>query len=334
MAYKYQYNPGIQDNQSLRGMKNGRSNGTSRSNGTLNRSQEATVLVRHRKVDDEEMGGGARCCFGFLMTLAQILLHGALGLVLYWVFRFHRKDDQTWPFSWKEDPKAEFWIHPVLMIAGFIYFMGQSMLMYRTCRCCRRIWNKLLHTTFHMLAIPCVALAFIAVYDSHTLAKDDNGLPKPIPDFYSLHSWMGLATMGLFALQFIVGFFSFLLLLCCESATASFRASLVPIHSTFGITTFVMAVATCCSGLTEKAFFVLSGKYYSKWVKYIDLNFDDGLSAEQFQESLVVNSLGAALIGLLFVVPILLLHPRFRTRPQSQILTVTSSNHHHQDRYA
>ena len=85
----------------------------------------APFCCRHRKVDDEEMGGGARCCFGFLMTLAQILLHGALGLVLYWVFRFHRKDDQTWPFSWKEDPKAEFWIHPVLMIAGFIYFMGQ-----------------------------------------------------------------------------------------------------------------------------------------------------------------------------------------------------------------
>ena len=57
--------------------------------------------------------------------------------------------------------------------------------------------------------------------------------------------------------QFMVGFFSFLLLLCCESATASFRASLVPIHSTFGISTFVLAVAAACSGLTEKAFFSL-----------------------------------------------------------------------------
>ena len=55
----------------------------------------------------------------------------------------------------------------------------------------------------------------------------------------------------------MVGFFSFLLLLCCESATASFRASLVPIHSTFGISTFVLAVAAACAGLTEKAFFSL-----------------------------------------------------------------------------
>merc|ERR1739838_1244506 len=98
--------------------------------------------------------------------------------------------------------------------------------------------------------------------------NDKNNSPDPIPHFYSIHSWMGLTTMGLFALQFIVGFFSFLLLLCCESATASFRAALVPIHSTFGITTFVMAVATACSGLTEKAFFTLSISY-SQWPIYL-----------------------------------------------------------------
>jgi len=61
--------------------------------------------------------------------------------------------------------------------------------------------------------------------------------PAAPPHFYSLHSWMGLTTMGLFALQFVGGFFSFLLLLRCERATASFRASLVPVHSTFGILT-------------------------------------------------------------------------------------------------
>lgn len=75
------------------------------------------------------------------------------------------------------------------------------MLMYRTCRCCRRIWNKLLHTVFHILAIPCVAIGFIAVLDSHNLRVDAENRPNPIPNFYSLHSWMGLATMGLFGLQ-------------------------------------------------------------------------------------------------------------------------------------
>lgn len=75
------------------------------------------------------------------------------------------------------------------------------MLMYRTCRCCRRIGNKLLHASFHIMAIPCIVIAFIAVLDSHNYRRDSGGRLTPIPNFYSLHSWMGLATMGLFALQ-------------------------------------------------------------------------------------------------------------------------------------
>ena len=84
-------------------------------------------------------------------------------------------------------------------------FFFSAMLVYRSCRCCRRIWTKLLHTTFHLLAIPAIVIGFIAVWDSHQLNKKD-GVPRPIPDFYSLHSWLGLATMGLFALQVVVIF--------------------------------------------------------------------------------------------------------------------------------
>lgn len=71
-----------------------------------------------------------------------------------------------------------------------------ALLLYRICRCCRRIYVKLLHTLFHVIAIPCVALGFLAVLESHNRAT-----PEPIPNFYSLHSWMGLVTMGLFAMQ-------------------------------------------------------------------------------------------------------------------------------------
>lgn len=76
-----------------------------------------------------------------------------------------------------------------------LFLMFSAILLYRICRCCRRIYVKLLHTVFHALAIPCVALGFLAVLDSHNLAD------PPIPNFYSLHSWIGLVTMGLFAIQ-------------------------------------------------------------------------------------------------------------------------------------
>ena len=150
------------------------------------------------------------------------------------------------------------------------------MLFYRMMTCCRKIFVKLLHTIFHALSIACIAIGFFTVWDFHEMSS-----PK-IPNFYSLHSWLGLTTMGLFAIQvrhinphyffnkihyynvfhpflfqFVMGFFCFLILLCCEGATAAFRASLVPAHSTFGLITFIMASATAVTGLTEKAIFAL-----------------------------------------------------------------------------
>lgn len=65
------------------------------------------------------------------------------------------------------------------------------MLVYRSCRCCRRIWSKMLHTMFHLLAIPCIVVGFIAAWDYHELQPE-----TPIPHLYSIHSWMGNNTIS------------------------------------------------------------------------------------------------------------------------------------------
>ncbi|KAK6617927.1 hypothetical protein RUM43_014156 [Polyplax serrata] len=194
-----------------------------------------------KRYGSDEWGCGNWCEYMVIITLASVLLVGALTLVLFWALYYRGG------FAWQENPKKQFNLHPVLMVAGYIFFCGFSILLYRICRCCRKIYVKLFHALFHGLAIPCIVVGFLAVWDFHNLGQ------PPIPNFYSLHSWLGLVTSGLFALQFVVGFFSFLILLCCEGATAAFRASLVPIHSSFGITTFMLAVATCLTGFTEKA---------------------------------------------------------------------------------
>ncbi|XP_019872564.1 lysosomal membrane ascorbate-dependent ferrireductase CYB561A3 isoform X2 [Aethina tumida] len=241
----------------------------------------------HRRYEEEnEWGCGNWCEYTLVVVLACLMLLGSLGLTIFWVVKFHGG------FAWRDDPKKQFNLHPVLMVAGFITFSGFSVLLYRICRCCRRIYVKLLHTVFHSLAIPCVAVGFLAVLDSHNLAQ-----PTPIPNFYSLHSWIGLVTMGLFAIQYIVGFFSFLILLCCEGATAGFRASLVPIHASFGLTTFMLAIAACVTGITEKVIFSL-GQRYSQ--------LDD--------EAIIVNTIGISLIGLAIVVGYILQRDEFRYR--------------------
>ncbi|XP_021939496.1 cytochrome b ascorbate-dependent protein 3 isoform X2 [Zootermopsis nevadensis] len=239
------------------------------SEGTQSVNENISQKHRHYEGDNE---WACTNWFEYMLVvvLASLLLLGSLTITLFWVLYYRGG------FTWTEDPKHQFNLHPVLMVAGFITFSGFSILLYRVCRCCRRIYVKLFHTIFHALAIPCIVVGFIAVLDSHNLNP-----AGAIPNFYSLHSWMGLVTMGLFALQFVVGFFSFLILLCCEGATAAFRASLVPIHATFGITTFMLAVATCLTGLTEKAFFELGNKYSS-----------------MPEEGIVMNALAMVLVAL------------------------------------
>lgn len=70
------------------------------------------------------------------------------------------------------------------------------MLTYRQWRCCNHSTIKLVHTLYHIMAIPCIAVGLIAVFDFHSNKK-----PTPIPNLYSLHSWMGLVTVGLYGLQ-------------------------------------------------------------------------------------------------------------------------------------
>lgn len=48
-------------------------------------------------------------------------------------------------------------------------------------------------------------------------------------------------------------FYSFLILLCCENATLKFRSTMVPIHASLGVATFMLAIGAAITGLTEKA---------------------------------------------------------------------------------
>jgi cytochrome b-561 len=96
-----------------------------------------------------------------------------------------------------------------------------------------------------------------AVFDSHNL-KTTDGKPTPIANLYSLHSWMGIITVILFAMQWLGGFITFLF----PGLASHLRASYMPIHTSFGIMIFVLACGTSLLGITEKLIFAL--KTYSK----------------------------------------------------------------------
>jgi hypothetical protein len=53
-----------------------------------------------------------------VVVLASLLLLASLTLSLFWVLYYRGG------FTWTEDPKHQFNLHPVLMVAGFITFSG------------------------------------------------------------------------------------------------------------------------------------------------------------------------------------------------------------------
>ncbi|XP_063870109.1 plasma membrane ascorbate-dependent reductase CYBRD1-like isoform X7 [Scylla paramamosain] len=275
---------------------------SSRHSATTHQHLQHNPCRSHRESYGGEMGTGASMVFYFLVFLAEILMFGLLSLVLFWVVYYRGG------FAWREDVAKEFNYHPVLMITGFIFFMGHAMLVYRLYRCCNKLTAKILHTFLYLMAVPCIVVGTITVFDSHNLKV------PPIPNLYSLHSWLGVVTIGLFALQvthtLVVGFFSFWILLCCEQGTAKFRAGLVPVHATFGIITFMLAIATAVTGYTEKAIFSLS---YSQMP----------------DEAWVINTQATCLAGLAILMGFLLYSSRYaRSRHPVAIVDPPSRSHY------
>ncbi|XP_065359752.1 plasma membrane ascorbate-dependent reductase CYBRD1 isoform X2 [Calliphora vicina] len=143
-------------------------------------------------------------------------------------------------------PKLEFNWHPLLMTIGLIFLYGNAILVYRGFRSARKKTLKITHAAIHMGAFILTVIALKTVFDSHNLAD-----PNPIPNMYSLHSWLGLSAVILFCLQYVVGFAAYLV----PGAKESLRAAIMPLHIYFGLFGFVLAIASALMGITEKAIF-------------------------------------------------------------------------------
>ncbi|KRT82841.1 hypothetical protein AMK59_4044, partial [Oryctes borbonicus] len=153
--------------------------------------------------------------------------------------------------------------HPLLMIFGFIFCYSQAMLIFRTGRNLQKYQLKLIHMVLNMSALILAILGITAAFASHAVRK------PPTPDLYSLHSWIGITTVILFALQFIIGFTAFLF----PGYSPAQRASLMPVHTAIGAAIFVCAIAAAVSGTTEKAIFTLGRQYQDLPSEGMFLNF-------------------------------------------------------------
>ncbi|XP_015842822.1 lysosomal membrane ascorbate-dependent ferrireductase CYB561A3 isoform X2 [Peromyscus maniculatus bairdii] len=173
------------------------------------------------------------------------MLLGSLGslcilFTTYWM--------QYWRggFAWDGSVHMFNW-HPVLMVSGMVVLYGAASLVYRL------PWSwvgpklpwKVLHAALHLLAFTLTVLGLVAVFRFHNHSK--------ITHLYSLHSWLGITTVILFAFQWSMGFAIFLL----PWASQWLRSLLKPVHVFFGACILALSITSVISGINEKLFFVL-----------------------------------------------------------------------------
>ncbi|KAJ7971190.1 cytochrome B561-1 [Quillaja saponaria] len=160
-------------------------------------------------------------------------------------------------------------VHPVLMVIGLVLVNGEAMLAYKTFSGTKS-FRKTLHLTLQFLAF---GLSLIGVWAALKFHND-----KGIDNFYSLHSWLGLACLLLFSIQWAAGFAAF----WYPGGRRNSRVALLPWHVFFGVYIYALAIATAATGILEKLTFLQTNRVISRYST----------------EALLVNSLGILIVVL------------------------------------
>ena len=135
--------------------------------------------------------------------------------------------------------------HPPLMVLAFVVLTPEAALAIRRAGW-RRDVGKPLHAYVQLASAVVAAVGLWAVFKYHA--------NMGFPDLVSLHSWLGLLTVGLFAAQWVVGYACFYK----PGAAPSARANFVPTHAAVGALLLVLIGATVVTGVMEKTIFVSS----------------------------------------------------------------------------
>ncbi|RCV43446.1 hypothetical protein SETIT_9G294800v2 [Setaria italica] len=172
-----------------------------------------------------------------MVVTAQLLAAAVLALALVWVLHF--RGGVSWERA--SNPLYVYTAHPLFMVIGFVICTGEAVMAYRIVLGPRAA-KKAVHMLLHLVAMAFAAVGLYAAFKYH----HDAG----IPDLRSLHSWLGIATIALYALQWLVAFVYFVF----PGAAMTMRADYAPWHIFFGIVIFHMAILTAETGLAKFIF--------------------------------------------------------------------------------
>ncbi|XP_042409658.1 probable ascorbate-specific transmembrane electron transporter 1 [Zingiber officinale] len=170
---------------------------------------------------------------------AQVLAAAAAVLVLVWCI--HLRGGLA--FQSAGDKSLIFNVHPVLMLIGFIIMGSEATMCFRALPWSKQV-NKCIHLILHGLALVLGAVGISAAFKFHN--------ELGISNLYSLHSWLGLGTISLYGIQWILGFVTFLF----PGASGSLKATFLPWHAVFGVFVYLLGIVSAELGFLEKLTFL------------------------------------------------------------------------------
>ncbi|VBB33523.1 unnamed protein product [Acanthocheilonema viteae] len=177
--------------------------------------------------------------FNIIVGASQVFGISAIFLVAIWMANFNGGFTSGLQFHY----------HPTFMVMGMIFLAGDGMLVYRVFRHERKRFSKLLHLTLHTMVLIFTVVALKAVFDSHNNHKNDEGEPDPLPNMFSLHSWVGLTSVIAFFFQYLFGFTTFFF----PGLSIPIRQFTLPYHQTFGLIILCFLAITAVMGISEQA---------------------------------------------------------------------------------
>ncbi|XP_057543199.1 probable transmembrane ascorbate ferrireductase 4 [Amaranthus tricolor] len=213
-----------------------------------------------------------------LLTIARLSAIFVASLVLIWARVFKTSFIPRSPSS--NDTLIFAVLHPLLMVIGFIILSGEAILVHRWLPGSRNV-KKTVHLGMQGVALGCGILGIWTKF---------HGEDGVVANFYSLHSWMGLVSISLFGIEWVMGFMSF----WHRGEMRRVSRRMLPWHVFIGLYTYGLSVATAETGLLEKLTFMQTYRNVPR----------------RGSESILVNGLGLGLAFLAGIVIFAALSPK------------------------
>ncbi|KAK4283177.1 hypothetical protein QN277_000159 [Acacia crassicarpa] len=175
----------------------------------------------------------------FPLTFAVHFL-GIASIAMVFVWTIHYLGGLAWNSS---DKSLLFNVHPVFMQIGLIVIGGEAIISYKSLPLEKEV-KKVIHLVLHAIALILGIVGTYAIFLYHD--------EKDIVNLYSFHSWIGIAAIVLYGVQWIYGFVIFMY----PGGDPCLRSVSMPWHIVFGLMVYVMVVAAAVLGYLEKLTFL------------------------------------------------------------------------------